>query len=125
MGSNRPLTKEEWAEYWATVDRQERREYLRTRTYVVLFKVLCPTCAYNAENRKKIIYDCPNCRIIKWHNCSIRQVTNGELQERIMAKYPTVEWIKAYDSSRAERWSWKRHEARYERDIMGNWVPHE
>ena len=80
MGSNRPLTKEEWAEYWETVEEQEKREYLRLRTYTVLFKILCPACSHNAETRKKIVYDCPNCRIIKWHNCSIRQVQSGEIK---------------------------------------------
>lgn len=123
MGSNRPLTKEEWAEYWATVDKQERREYLRLRTYTVLFKVLCPNCAHNAEVGKKIIYDCPHCRIIKWHNCSIKQVISNELKNKILTKYPTTEWIKAYDHSRAEKWSWKKHEPKFKQDIMGHWVP--
>ena len=123
MGSNRPFTKAEWAEYWDTVDKQEKREYLRLRTYTVLFKVLCPACAYNAEAGKKIIYDCPNCRIIKWHSCSIRQVNNNEIQNKILTKYPTTEWIKAYDHTRTEKWSWKKHESKYKKDIMGIWVP--
>ena len=123
MGSNRPLTKKEWAEYWAIVDEQEKREYLRLRTYTVLFKMLCPACSYNAETRKKIVYDCPNCRIIKWHNCSIRQVQSEEIKNRIITKYPTTEWIKAYDHTRALKWSWKKHESKFKQDIMGNWIP--
>lgn len=122
-GEQQTTDKEEWAEYWATVDKQERREYLRLRTYTVLFKVLCPNCAHNAEVGKKIIYDCPHCRIIKWHNCSIKQVISNELKNKILTKYPTTEWIKAYDHSRAEKWSWKKHEPKFKQDIMGHWVP--
>ena len=123
MGNNRPLTKEEWAVYWDTIDKQEKREYLRYRTYTVLFKILCFACSYNAENRKKIIVDCPNCHIIKWHNCSIKQVINGEIKNKILSKYPATEWIKAYDHTRAEKWSWRKHESKYKQDIMGNWIP--
>ena len=123
MGSNRPLTKEEWKLYWETVEKQEKREYLRTRTYTVLFKVLCNSCSFNAERGKRITYNCPNCRIITWHNCSIRQVENGEIQRKLMEKYPTVEWIKADGADRTLKKQWKRHEARYEQDTTGRWVP--
>ena len=44
-------------------------------------------------------------------------------KKRIITKYPTTEWIKAYDHTRAEKWSWKRHESKFKQDIMGNWIP--
>lgn len=123
MGNNRPLSKEEWAAYSAEVEKREKRDDTHQRTYTLLFKVLCSTCSFNAENGKRIIIDCRQCFFVKWHNCSIRQVETGVLQKKIVKLYPTVEWIKGYDHTRTERWSWKRHEAKYQQDIMGNWIP--
>ena len=46
-----------------------------------------------------------------------------EIKNRIITKYPTTEWIKAYDHTRALKWSWKKHESKFKQDIMGNWIP--
>ena len=77
MPGNKPLTREEFRAYMKERDRKHKAYDTAERTVKVMYKSLCPACEYNATHGKKIIYNCPNCKVRYWNNCSKNQVKNG------------------------------------------------
>ena len=113
MSGNKPFSKEEFREYVQERNRLEKKYATARKTVKVMYKSLCPACEYNAAHGKKVTYNCPNCRIGYWNNCSRRQWDNGG----------NIEWAKAYEYDGSLYKQWRRHENTYEIDIDGRWVP--
>ena len=123
MPGNKPLTREEFRAYMKERDRKLKAYDPAERTVKVMYKSLCPACEYNATHGKKIIYNCPNCKVRYWNNCSKNQVKNGGILSALQSKYGNIEWVKAYNPDGTLYYEWKRHECRYKQDIDGRWVP--
>lgn len=125
MGGNKPLSYEEFQAYKKECDRLNKAYETAQKTVKVRYKSLCPACEYNATHGKKIIYDCPHCKVRYWNNCSKLQVKNGRILAALQANYGNIEWMKAYNPDGSLFYEWKRHESRYKQDIDGKWVPKE
>lgn len=123
MPGNKPFTLSEYIEYNNERKRLNKAHSTHANTFKVRYKALCPACLYNAENGKKIILNCPHCKIRYWNNCSPRQVRSGEITRKLQIQDPTLEWVMAYDPSGSKVYEWHRHEANYEQDYNGRWVP--
>lgn len=113
MPGNKPLTREEFRAYMKERDRKHKAYDTAERTVKVMYKSLCPACEYNATHGKKIIYNCPNCKVRYWNNCSKNQVKNGGILSALQSKYGNIEWVKAYNPDGTLYYEWKRHESRY------------
>lgn len=114
---------EEFRAYMKERDRKHKAYDTAERTVKVMYKSLCPACEYNATHGKKIIYNCPNCKVRYWNNCSKNQVKNGGILSALQSKYGNIEWVKAYNPDGTLYYEWKRHESRYKQDIDGRWIP--
>ena len=125
MAGNKPFTREEYEEYNQERKRMNKAYSTHCKTMKVRYKVLCSLCEYNAENRKKIILNCPNCKIRYWNNCSVRQVKNGEILQKLQAQNKNLEWVMAYNPDGTLGYKWQRHEPKFEQDMRGNWIPKE
>ncbi len=123
MSGNKPFSKEEFQEYVRERNRLEKKFATARKTVKVMYKSLCPACEYNASHGRKIIYDCPNCKIGYWNNCSRRQWDNGQILDALRKRYGNIEWAKAFEYDGSLYKQWRRHENRYEQEIGGGWVP--
>lgn len=125
MSGNKPFSREEFRAYCKERDRLNKVFDTARRTVKVMYKSLCPACEYNAANGKRIIFDCPNCKVRYWNNCSPRQVTGGQILAALQRHYGNIEWMKAYNPDGSLFYEWHRHEKTYKQDIDGRWVPKE
>lgn len=124
MAGSKPFSKEEYLEIQRERKRMNEEYIINKNTWTVLYKRLCLTCEKNAQDGKKIIYDCPQCYIGKWRHCSPSQILNGALLQKLQGCRGNIEWMKAYGPDRALKHEWKRHEAKYELDLDGRtWTP--
>ena len=123
--ANRPLNAEEFTAFNEERKRLNKAFATRCKTMRVRYKVLCSACAYNAEHGIRIVYDCPNCRIRYWNNCSVRQVQSGEIVRKLRSLHANLEWVMAYNPDGTKGYEWHRHQPRYEQDSYGKWVPKE
>ena len=73
-------------------DRKHKAYDTAERTVKVMYKSLCPACEYNATHGKKIIYNCPNCKVRYWNNCSKNQVKNGGILSALQSKYGNIDF---------------------------------
>jgi len=125
MSGNKPFSKDEFREYVQERNRLEKKFATARKTVKVMYKSLCPACEYNAAHGKKVTYNCPNCRIGYWNNCSRRQWDNGQILDALRKRHGNIEWMKAYEYDGSLYKQWRRHENTYEIDIDGRWVPKE
>lgn len=125
MAGNKPFSREEFQAYRKERDRLNKSFETAKRTVKVMYKSLCAACEYNAAHRKKIIYNCPNCRVRYWKNCSPSQVKNGHILTALQNAYGNIEWFKAYNPDGSLFYEWHRHEQRFYQDIDGRWAPKE
>ena len=108
MPGNKPLTREEFRAYMKERDRKHKAYDTAERTVKVMYKSLCPACEYNATHGKKIIYNCPNCKVRYWNNCSKNQVKNGGILSALQSKYGNIEWVKAYNPDGTLYYEWRQ-----------------
>lgn len=125
MAGNKPLSREEFEAYRKERDRAYKSFETAKRTVKVMYKSLCPACEYNATHGKRIIYDCPHCKVRYWNNCSPLQVRNGHILTALQNRYGNIEWLKAFNPDGSLFYKWQRHEQRYHQDLDGRWVPKE
>lgn len=125
MSGNKPFSKEDFQEYVQERNRLEKKFDTARKTVKVMYKSLCPACEYNAAHGRRVIYNCPNCKIGYWNNCSKRQWDNGQILDALRKRHGNIEWAKAYEYDGSLYKQWRRHENTYEIDIDGRWVPKE
>ena len=125
MAGNKPLSREEFKAYRKERERLNKSFETAKRTVKVMYKSLCPACEYNAAHGKKIIYNCPHCKVRYWNNCSPLQVKNGHILKALQNHYGNIEWLKAFNPDGSLCYEWRRHEQRYKQDLDGRWVPKE